>query len=372
MRVTTGRENESVANLDSVDSSPPRHRVDHSCVPTRQIELEGPRWLVLLLQGVRRSDITRELCPNLHELIQSAPDTPLEADVGRAHLDQFFDALPLEELRDRGLHLDRRSIALRPAWQSDRTVIDSLADRPLGRADAIVLWMRDVECAAIRCGLATAGHEQALRDLDADVLRASQMLQRDGAKPHVVAITYGALDPVDRTFDALAAMRLAVPAKVWRRLTFTTERSHIRFACGSMRDTSVCLEAMCAVPFTNHGRVLASEELDAHGVPHRPNELTFVPFEHVAIGRRDAKAAPRYLPEANEDSVSLPWLEAPLPSISIEDVAAEFASRTREKLRLIPRPEKTFAEDMADYPDLLSVLDADVRKLLGIGTPSEK
>jgi hypothetical protein len=331
----------------------------------RTVELDGPRWLVLLLEGVRPSELTAEDTPRITEVLANGHATQLKPEAGHSVPDSFFEALPITGMRDAGLELDRRSFALRPPWQCDRTVIDSLARRPRGRADAVVLWLRDAGRAAARCGLGTAGHRQALRDLDADVRRALQFLAEDGVEPQVVAAMFAPCEPTRRTFDPAAALRLTLRRRDWRRVSVATETSHARIRTYSMYEVAACTEALGDAPFTNHGRLVDAAELDAHGIPRRPNELVFVPFEGVALGSEHVWAAPRLLEPVG--AASLPWPVA--DEVSIGEVATGFAQRVCRTLRRVEAPADTAAADaIAELPDLLSLLDAETRRELGLTT----
>ena len=137
---------------------------------------------------MRGSDLSTTEAPTLAEILRTAEQAELDVHTGAPTPESFFDALPLQALRDEGVDIDRRSFAARPPWLGDRAVTDSIARRSRGRADVLTMWLRDPGRAAARCGLGSAGHRQAIRDLDGEVRRAVQMLRRDEAPPQIAVI----------------------------------------------------------------------------------------------------------------------------------------------------------------------------------------
>ncbi|MCA8943595.1 MAG: hypothetical protein KDB80_13610 [Planctomycetes bacterium] len=330
----------------------------------RPFRHEGARWLVLLLDGVRREDLTPEQTPNLCEALPETPWCPLRTDVERGAVRQFLGALPADELRREGLELDRRSFCLRPDWQSDRSVIDSLTYRPRGRADVTVLWFRDAGRAALECGLDTDGYRLALAETDRDVLRAAQMTRRDGLDSRVVTLVSAPPEPVDRAFDLVEAMQRCLPRAVLRKLAIDLEPAHARIVCDSMHEVAVCAERLTSAPFTNHGSIMTPAELDDLGFARRPDRLVFVPFERVALGPRGTRAAASLRAAPRGSSIRAPWITSPAESMSVADVAQQFAEQVRTELRPVPVDETPIRQAIGDFPDLLHVLEHDLQYTL--------
>ena len=338
----------------------------------RSVELSGPRWLVLLLQGVRHSDLNASDTPNLLQQLRSGPGAQLESHPGTDIGQQLFDALPIANLRDRGLELDRRSHCLRTSWQCDRSVVDSLINRPRGRADVIALWFRDVGRAIGRCGLGSAGHRQALRDLDANFLRCNQMLRRNNQAPEVVALMFGAMHEVERTFDLEPALRLSTPTKLFQRTRVRVARSFAKIHCDSMHDAGVCARALVRSPFTNHGSLVMPEELDRLGMPRKPNELVFVPTTRVALGPPGCVASSTFLGQETSDQAFAPWIERPSTNVSVQSIGETLGQRIGENLTATTQPQHDIQHAVGNFPDLLTVMDEDVQRLLGVLPPSQE
>jgi hypothetical protein len=326
---------------------------------------------VCLVQGLRAEDLASGDTPFLGAIAAAQGTRALLAEPLRAGCDQLFEALPVDELRARGLRLDRRSWAMRADWQGDRACVEQLALRPHGPADVVCLWLRDAARAAVRCGLGSAGHRQALRDLDAHAREAAEHLSR-GAPPTVVLLTLAPLVPVAWWFDAKGALLRALPRRLRQELAVEQRLSHLHVKAATLPAARAALHACSGGALAEHGRVVTHAELDALGAGVRPTEVVFVPRAGGALSRGKALASACFPPDpAGAGAASLPWSAGVSTPIAVAQVAAELTAQLR--LAMVPVEDVAAEAPATGVPgDLLALLGADLERVLAAHEPAEE
>jgi hypothetical protein len=319
------------------------------------METLGCRWLVAVVQGVAAEDLELGETPALAaELASPHGVRRLEIPAGRPPVDSLSDALRADDLRAAGATVDRRSIVLRAAWQSDASVLHGLCRHAGGPADLTLLWLGDVSRIATRAGLATPAHRAALATLERGLQRAAATLAADRSVVRVV-LTVAPLHPVDRWFDPQALLARALPRGA-NGVDVAACLAHATVRCASMQSTAAVTDALARTGLTEHGDLLGPDELATLGMTSRPGEIVLRARPGIAFSRWPVRAAPRLGTDRSGCAI-VPWLSARQPSISL----AHLAMALRQQVLAGTAAVADRAVDRGsvdDAPDLLPLLRA--------------
>ncbi len=195
------------------------------------------RLLLVVVQGLATDDLDPRVTPFLTAQGDGIPNA-LEVDPAapRDVVDQLLDGLDVATLREHGIDIDRRSVALRSPTDSDEQVLAALPHRPRGPADVTVLWLRDALGVATRFGLDSAPHRDALRRADDFALRAARVLGCSHRPASCVLLGSTPPEPVLRRVDVAAITQGTMSRHTRRRprLELAPHRSVVR--CASWPD----------------------------------------------------------------------------------------------------------------------------------------
>ncbi|MBK8974451.1 MAG: hypothetical protein IPM29_00850 [Planctomycetes bacterium] len=315
------------------------------------------RQLLVVVQGLDRTDLATGAMVHLDHLAEQLgePRALRPVAAGRAVVDQLVDALDVDGLRRARVSVDRRSVALRAAWQNDAAATAMLLDRRRPPADLTVLWLRDAAHAAVVQGRHGDAHRAELRRTDARIREISQALGHDGVPVATTVCGAANLTPVGRTIDPCALLRRALGRAAAARVDTRVALSHVRVHCESWPTAQRVAAALAAIGDDVH--VLSFDELAAHGLQTGPAEVLAIPAPGCAFAHAPVRAAPRYLADhTGPPCVLSPVLDAAELTPAAVGRALRAAARQLATAGAAARPADARRVDVHSAPDLLAAM----------------
>lgn len=326
--------------------------------------------LIVLAPGVGREDLAGAATPFLAERLGGCTEAArLFTPLGRSPLDELFGQDLVATLHRFGLAVDRRTWLLRPHWQGDDAAMRSLEHRGGERPHVTFLYLSDVAHAAVVHGPGSPAHLAALRNFDARIERALELLRSYGEEPDLALLAFGTVRRVERCFDPAPALARALATSAWlrrNRASATITAGRLELVCRSWNQVEELAQVLQREPFTNHGRLLGAKEVRALGLALPAEALWYVPARGVALGKAGQRGMLPLFPAAPGElgCALLPWLTEACQDLDLAVARAGLVAHARSLARRLGTADRTTLPDLAPVANAPSRALADVESVL--------
>ncbi len=197
----------------------------------------------------------------------------------------------VEGLRQTGVTVDQRTLVLRPEWRGDDGVLRLLGQRPGGPADVALVEFTDPMRAAGVHGNRSPAFASALAAADS---RTEALIAQLG-NPSTWLLTFGGLQPVQSTFDAVAGLRRALPRNLRHRVRCHGNAQALRITCDDWAAALEVTEVLGRAPFNRSGSVITCDD-PGLGLGLLAGELVYAAAPGWAFGSQPCRARMPLLP----------------------------------------------------------------------------